>query len=225
MFCVITFKRSIPGVIKAILWDNDGVLVDTEELYFQAGREVLSEAGIALTREMFIEQSLKKGLSVFDFLPDQDPAIIARLRTKRNARYSQMLRQGVRICDGVRDVLTALHGRLCMGVVTGSRREHFEVIHAQTHLLPFFDFVVVREDYDRSKPDPDAYLTAMRLHGLSPEECVVVEDTERGCKAAAAAGLRVFIAPHELAQHGDFSSAYKRLNHLREVVGEIERLI
>lgn len=212
-------------MVKAILWDNDGVLVDTEELYFEAGREVLSEMGVALTREMFMEQSLKKGLSVFDFLPDRDAAIIERLRTKQNARYTQMLRQGVRVCDGVREALTALHGRVRMGVVTGSRREHFEVIHAQTQLLPFFDFVVVREDYDRSKPDPDAYLTAMRLHGLSPEECVVVEDTERGCHAAVAAGLRVFIAPHELAQYGDFSSAYKRLTHLREVVSEIERLI
>lgn len=209
-------------MIKAILWDNDGVLVDTEELYFQAGCEILSEMGIALTREMFIEQSLNKGLSVFDFLPDQNPAVIEPLRTRRNARYSQMLRQGVRVCDGVRDVLTALRGRVCMGVVTGSRREHFELIHAQTQLLPFFDFVVVREDYDRSKPDPDAYLTAMRLHGLTPQECLVVEDTERGCNAAAAAGLRVLIAPHELSQHGDFSSAYKRLGHLREILDEIQ---
>ena len=79
-------------MLKAILWDNDGVLVDTETLYFQAGREILAEQGVVLTTEEFIEQSLTKGMSVFDLLPNQDPQVIDPLRLKRNARYSDLLR-------------------------------------------------------------------------------------------------------------------------------------
>ncbi len=211
-------------MIRAILWDNDGVLVDTEGLYFQAGHEVLATQGVELTHKDFAEQSLKKGLSVFDFLPVQDAELIERLRLKRNARYSALLANGVQIVDGVVETLETFYGRVQMGIVTGSRRDHFDIVHAQTNLLPFFDFVLAREDYEEAKPHPDAYLTAMRLHGLQPDDCVVVEDSERGCIAAAAAGLRVLAVPNALSKYGDFSSAYKILNSVRDVVNEIEKL-
>ena len=211
-------------MIRAIFWDNDGVLVDTEKLYFQAGREILATQGVEMTPADFAAQSLNKGQSVFDFLSDQNAALIEQLRSTRNARYSALLREGVQILDGVVETLRTLHGRVQMGVVTGSRKEHFDIMHAQTNLLPFFDFVLTMDDYRKSKPHPDAYLTAMELHGLKPETCVVVEDSERGCAAATAAGLRVLAVPNALSQHGDFSSAYKILNSVRDVVDEVEQL-
>ena len=211
-------------MIRAILWDNDGVLVDTEGLYFQAGREVLATQGVELTHRDFAEQSLQKGLSVFDFLPDQNTELIEELRLKRNARYSALLAEGVQIMDGIVETLETFQGRVQMGIVTGSRRDHFDIVHAKTDLLPFFDFVLAREDYREAKPHPDAYLTAMRLHGLQPDDCVVVEDSERGCVAAAAAGLRVLAVPNALSKYGDFSYAYKVLNSVRDVVDEIEKL-
>ena len=211
-------------MIRAILWDNDGVLVDTEGLYFQAGYEVLATQGVELTHRDFAEQSLKKGLSVFDFLPDQNAELIEELRLKRNARYSALLAEGVQVVDGVVETLKTFYGRVQMGIVTGSRRDHFDIVHAKTDLLPFFDFVLAREDYEEAKPHPDAYLTALRLHGLQPDDCVVVEDSERGCVAAAAAGLRVLAVPNALSKYGDFSSAYKILNSVRDVVDEIEKL-
>jgi len=211
-------------VLKAILWDNDGVLVDTEGLYFQAGQEILAAQGVVLTREDFIEQSLKKGESVFDFLPEQDEDYIDPLRVERNARYSELLSEGVQVLDGVVETLEALHGRVRMGVVTGSRRDHFDIIHAPMDLLGFFEFVLAREDYDKSKPHPDAYLKAMQLHGWTPDDCVVVEDSERGCAAAAAAGLRVLIVPNDLSAQGDFSPAYKVLGNVREVADVVAEL-
>ncbi len=211
-------------MIRAILWDNDGVLVDTEGLYFQAGREVMATQGIELTQEDFVEQSLQKGQSVFDLLPAQDAELIDRLRLQRNVRYSALLSENVRVLDGVVETLRILHGRVLMGVVTGSRKDHFDIIHAQTNLLQFFEFVVTREDYKEAKPHPDAYLTAMRLHGLDPATSVAVEDSERGCAAAAKAGLRVLVLPNALSQHGDFSPAYRVLGSVREVVDEVERL-
>ena len=88
-------------MIRAILWDNDGVLVDTEGLYFQAGQEVMATQGVELTQEDFVEQSLQKGQSVFDLLPNQDAELIDQLRLQRNARYSALLRERVRVLDGV----------------------------------------------------------------------------------------------------------------------------
>ena len=138
-------------MIRAILWDNDGVLVDTEGLYFQAGHEVLATQGVELTHKDFAEQSLKKGLSVFDFLPVQDAELIERLRLKRNARYSALLANGVQVVDGVVETLETFYGRVQMGIVTGSRRDHFDIVHAQTNLLPFFDFVLAKRRLRRSK--------------------------------------------------------------------------
>ena len=102
-------------MIHAILWDNDGVLVDTEGLYFQAGREVMATQGIELTQEDFVEQSLQKGRSVFDLLPSRDAELIDRLRLQRNARYSALLREHVRVLDGVVETLRTLHGRVLNG--------------------------------------------------------------------------------------------------------------
>ncbi|MDP6041163.1 MAG: HAD-IA family hydrolase, partial [Candidatus Latescibacteria bacterium] len=102
--------------------------------------------------------------------------------------------------------------------------DHFDIIHAPMDLLGFFEFVLAREDYDKSKPHPDAYLKAMQLHGWTPDDCVVVEDSERGCAAAAAAGLRVLIVPNDLSAQGDFSPAYKVLGNVREVADVVAEL-
>ena len=112
-----------------------------------------------------------------------------------------------------------------MGIVTSSRREHFEVIHAGTNLLPYFDFVLMREDYTHSKPDPEPYLTAMAQNGLSAEECVVIEDSERGLRAALAAGLRCIVIPQGLTRGLDFTGALAVLDDIRQLPPLIDQLM
>jgi HAD superfamily hydrolase (TIGR01509 family) len=207
------------SVVKAVFWDNDGVLVDTEKLYFQASREVLSEIGIDLTTERFIQISLKQGRSTFVLASEQGvkPEIIDRLHAERNRRYSELLQNGVRVLDGVGDALRKLQGKVSMGIVTSSLRAHFDIIHADTGLLPFFDFVLAREDYQKSKPHPEPFLTAAAQSGLRPEECIIVEDSARGLAAANAAGIRCIVVPNLLTRNGDFSEAYRVVNNVREV--------
>ena len=69
-----------------------------------------------------------------------------------------------------------------MAIVTSSRRVHFDAMHTRTGLIPYFDFVLAREDYALSKPDPEPYLAAMKKSGCGPEECLVVEDSPRGLR-------------------------------------------
>jgi len=214
-------------MIKAVIWDNDGVLVDTEELYFKATREVLSEIGVDLTTKLFAQISLKQGRSTFDLAAAQgvESVVIARLRADRNRRYSDLLRNGVRVLDGVKDTLRQLQGKVLMGVVTNSRREHFELIHTTTGLLQYFDFVLTREDYGKSKPNPDPFLTAIIRNGLQPEHCIIVEDSERGLAAAKAAGIRCIVVPNRLTRNGNFSGAYRVLSSAKEVVAEVLKLL
>lgn len=210
-------------MIKAVIWDNDGVLVDTEELYFKATREALSEIGIDLTSELFAQISLKQGRSTFDLAAAQgvQPKLIARLRADRNRHYSNLLRNGVRVMDGVEDTLRQLHGKVLMAVVTSSLREHFEIMHSGTGLLHFFDFVLTSEDCEKLKPNPEPFLTAIVRSRFPPEHCLIVEDSERGLAAAVAAGMRCIIVPNRLTRSSDFSRAYRVVNSVREVTMEV----
>ena len=212
-------------MLKAILWDNDGVLVDTEKLYFQACKEVLASEGVRLTRAQFTDISLGRGESVFGLLEGLTGEEVEPLRQRRNRRYTELLRRGGLELPGAELVLKQLFGKVIMGVVTGSRRDHFEIIHASTDLLRFFDFVLTREDYQESKPHPDAYLATMNQQALVGEECVVIEDSERGCKAATDAGIRCLAVPNDWSVEGDFSCAYKVLDGIEAVVPEVMRLM
>ena len=100
----------------------------------------------------------------------------------------------------VLDVVSSLHGHYRMGIVTSSRRDHFEIIHRGTGLLPYFDFVVTADDCPRTKPCPDPYLRAIEASGVDPAAGVAVEDSERGLEAATAAGLRCVIVPSRLTR-------------------------
>lgn len=204
--------------LKAILWDNDGVLVDTEKLYFQACREELAARGIRIGEAEFIATFLKSSEGIRAFVGDLDEAEFEALRTRRNARYSALLHGGVEPIAGVEEALKALCGKVRMGIVTSSRGDHFELIHATTGLLPYFDFALVREDYAASKPDPEPYLMALERMGLPADECLVVEDSERGLQAAVSAGIRCAVIPQGLTRTSDFSQAYAVLSDLSELV-------
>jgi HAD superfamily hydrolase (TIGR01509 family) len=215
--------RGVMISAKAIFWDNDGILVDTERLYFQATREVLATIDIELTRELYIEHFLTKdtGVSALAISKGISDGDIEELRRVRNERYTQLLRTEPLVIDGVRDVLVALHGSHSMGIVTSSRQDHFDVIHERSGLLPYFQFVLTSADFSKSKPDPEPYLLALERSGFHKDECLVIEDSERGLAAAKAAGLRCIVVPSDLTRGGRFDGAHAVLGNIRELADEL----
>lgn len=205
--------------IRAILWDNDGVLVDTEGLYYQATREVMASAGVELTEEAYLRYFLVEARGAWHLLEAKgfSPAEVAGLRERRNRRYLELVEQESRPLPGVVEVLRALHGRFRMCIVTSSHADPFAAAHRATGLLPFFEFVLTRECYGNCKPDPEPYLCAVERLGVSKEECLVVEDSERGLRAAKAAGLTCWVIPHGLSRHGSFAAADRVLESIGDV--------
>src|SRR3989344_6677602 len=121
---------------KAIFFDNDGLLVDTEPLYFRATHEIFAPIGIEIAKEWYIRENLGKGRSSFELakekgIPDDQ---IVRLRQRRNERYGELLKEKVKPIDGVSEVLEKLYGKFLMGVVTSGRRDHFDIIMQKTEL-------------------------------------------------------------------------------------------
>jgi HAD superfamily hydrolase (TIGR01509 family) len=206
---------------KAILWDNDGVLVDTEHLYFKATQEILRSIGIPLTDEQYLELFLRQGKGAWHLVEESGvaPTDVDRLRDERNALYGRWLSEGPRAIDGVASVLGALHGKYIMGVVTSSRRDHFDLIHQSTDLLKYFDFVLTSGDFARVKPDPDPYLRAIERSGVDADACVAVEDSERGLESARQAGIRCIVIPTALTRGCRFAGAHRILDSVRDLPG------
>jgi HAD superfamily hydrolase (TIGR01509 family) len=204
--------------MKAILWDNDGVLVDTEPWYFEASREALRGLGVEIGEAEYVEVSLNQGASVFDVAAARGVSAerIEAARAARNMHYSALLAR-TELIPGVRETLESLYGRLPMAVVTSSRPEHFALQHGRTGSLRFFEFVLTGADCTRHKPDPEPYLLAAERLCLEPAECLVVEDTERGLVAATRAGMRCAVVPRGLSARGDFSSALRVLERIEQV--------
>ena len=208
-------------MIRALFWDNDGVLVDTERLYLQATREVMEAAGRPFTMDDYREYFLRQGTGAWHLLENVTPDDIRRLRQARNDRYSDLLRAHAREIDGVSDVLEELHGKYTMGIVTSSRRDHFDLIHARCDLLRYFDFVLTADELPHTKPHPDPYLIATARSGCAPAECLAIEDSERGLESAVAAGIRCVVIPTPLTRGGNFA----RASHVLESVGSLAAVL
>jgi HAD superfamily hydrolase (TIGR01509 family) len=204
----------------ALLWDNDGVLVDTEGLYFKATREVLATVGVELNEALYVQLFLREGRGAFHLARDRglDEAQIDTLRNARDARYAQLLETGSLLFAGVEQAMAALACQYRMAIVTSSLREHFQLIHRSTQILQHFEFVLTRGDYLHAKPDPDPYLTALARLGHRADACLAIEDSERGLRAARAAGLRCWVVPSPLAREGSFAEAERVFASFGELV-------
>lgn len=200
-------------MFDAIFWDNDGVLMATEHLYYRANAEALATAAIDLSLTDFHKISLVQGESVLALAGGAE----ATIRPLRDRRYLELLESEARVMPGAPELLGRLAGRQPMAIVTSCRRVHFEAMHRRSGLLGHFDFVLTREDYQRSKPDPEPYLTACRRAGVAPQRALAVEDSQRGVTAAAGAGLTVAAFPGELNAGGDFAAARWQIAALAEL--------
>jgi beta-phosphoglucomutase-like phosphatase (HAD superfamily) len=202
---------------RAILWDNDGVLVDTEKVFFEANRRELATLGVEARWADFEEISLRRGQSLLS-LSGLDGDDLRALFARRDALHSELLSTEEIAIVGMGELLGRLAPRFRMGIVTSSHRKHFEIIHARSGLLPHFEFHVVREDYALSKPHPDGYLAGIYRTGLPPERCLAVEDSPRGVASAQAAGLEVvFFAAGGVGAEREVGSVLARVESAREL--------
>jgi HAD superfamily hydrolase (TIGR01509 family) len=209
-------------VIRGIIFDLDGVIADTERLQWAAYRDVLLEFGIDVGLDEYRLHWIREGFGpeyacrtyALPIAPDE-------LRVRKAAVYEAMLRNGIAPCPGAVAALARLRRSHRVGLATNTARGEVAFILAHLGLAAFFHATVAREDYARAKPAPDAYLTAAAALGLPPEACVVVEDTERGLRAALAAGTRVVAVPNALTFDNDFTGAACRLAHLDELTPEL----
>ncbi len=197
--------------LAAILFDNDGVLVDTEALYFRANREILATIGVTLDEAAYVDLFLRSGRGAWHLAEElgHDDTAVRALRAARDRRYVELLTDvgaGVRMPRAL-EIVAALARRYRLAIVTSAEPEPFARTHAGTGLLPYFEIVLTRDCYQRSKPDPEPYLRAVELLGLTPAQCLVIEDSRRGLQAARAAGIACWAIASGLTAGESFEGA------------------
>lgn len=209
---------------KYILFDHDGVLVDTEFWYYQAGARALADIGLTLDQDQYL-RDMNQGLGTWAQARAAgiDEKVIGGQREARDAYYQEYLRTEAIEIEGVVEALTELAKYARMAIVTTAKRADFEVIHEKRQIRKFMDFVLVREDYNFAKPHPEPYLTGLKRFGASKEETLVVEDSARGLTSATAAGIDCAVVYNEFTKSHDFSSASYRIEKLIELKEIIQR--
>ncbi len=208
-----------------ILWDHDGVLVDTEPLYFEATRAHIARLGVTLELTEYLAD-MAMGRAAWErarLLGATDEQIAAG-RDARNADYQRLLRERNIEIPGVLDVLETLGQHFAMAIVTTAKREDFELIHRKRQIVQHMDFVLASGDYAQAKPAPDPYLAALARFGAEPQEAIVVEDSERGLRSAVAAGIDCVVVESEFVRGQDFSSATHQIRSLAELPGLLAEL-
>ncbi len=212
--------------IRFVLWDNDGVLVDTEEGYYLATRRALAEIGIVLDLDVY--QRLRAVGTTTWTLAEQagiDAQTIRKQRDLRDAYYQDFIRSGQLEVAGVVDVIASMTASYRMAIVTGAKRRDFELIHRERRIVRHMEFVLAREDYKTGKPAPDSYLAALERFGAAPAESVVIEDSQQGLDAARAAGLRCLIVRNGFfGSSHDFGGASRVLGSVADVPDVIAEL-
>ncbi len=192
-------------MLRAVIFDFDGVLVNSESLHFSTLKEALDGAGAALTEHVYQERYLAlddKG-AFSAFFADQgvriDQEQLQGYLQKKAALFKERIRRGeVMIYPGVREVIDTLSHRYLLAVATGSRRDEVETILRSAGLRLPFMVVVSADDVKKGKPDPESYcralaginLAAKQGPAVQPSECVVIEDSRQGIVSARAAGMK-----------------------------------
>jgi HAD superfamily hydrolase (TIGR01509 family) len=212
-------------MLAGILWDNDGVLVNTERIFYEVNRDFLRQHRIELTEENFFDWFLCDNRGAWHLLAERGatPQEIDSWRRLRNALYTERLARETNLLNpGVDRILDRLRARMDMGIVTSASREHFNAVHDRLDIARHFKFVITEEAYASSKPSPEPYLLGLRKLGLPPQQCIVVEDSPRGLASALAAGIRCIVLRNSMTGHCRFEGAYGVADSIEELQAQIE---
>lgn len=184
--------------LQAVLFDMDGLLVDTEPLWFEVESEVMARLGGSWgpdDQAKLVGGSLKATL---DYLLAKASRPVSRERLARwmlDGMVSRLVSSAVALRPGALDLLAEVTAaRVPHALVTSSERVIMEAVFRATALD--FEVTVCAEDVTRIKPDPEPYLLASKLLAADPASCVVLEDSANGVAAAEAAGCRVIAVPN-----------------------------
>lgn len=176
----------------AVLWDMDGVLVDTGDLHYLTWEKALAEVDFSLSKEAFVSTFGKNNNSIVKiwFGEDVDPEFIRQLSDRKEEIFRQLVSGNVRLLPGVLAWLTQFRQwGLRQAIASSAPMENIDALVDNFEIREYFNALVSGENLP-GKPNPDVYLKAAEEASVPPERCVVIEDAVHGVEGAKAAGMQ-----------------------------------
>ncbi|MBO2943690.1 HAD family hydrolase [Paenibacillus sp. F411] len=208
-------------MIKAMIFDFDGTIIDTETAWYSAFRDAYQKHGVELTLEMY-SQCIGTSLKTFNpyeylmtelNLPLDKEAFREAIQLKHAALMNQeQVRPGI-----LHYLEQAKEQGLKIGLATSSTRSWVEQHLEQLGLLDYFEVIRTADDVANVKPDPELYTQALEGLGVTADEAVAIEDSPNGARAAAAAGIHCVVIPNTITGTLEFDMPHQRLSCLTEL--------
>jgi HAD superfamily hydrolase (TIGR01509 family) len=197
--------------IRAVVFDLDGLMFNTEDIFNDVGRVVLQRRGKEMTRELLQQmmgrrapEALGLMIEFHGLVDDTVGGLIDETRTL----FAELAVDRLAPMPGLSTLLERIESRgLAKGVATSSGRRYLEEILHRFDLLERFAMTLTAEDVTHGKPHPEIYLTAAARLNVAPDEMLVLEDSHAGTTAAVSAGAVAISVPNDHSRHQDFSHA------------------
>ncbi len=195
-------------MITTIIFDLDGLLADTEGLHFQSYREVLAQHGVDVSLPQYIEHWVRGGKGVTAWAEECGFVLdVPSIHKQKYARYQELVQTSAQLMAGAVDALERLHGTRRLALASASHGNSVQWVLNCLGITHYFDNILSGDDVQRSKPFPDIFIKSARNLTADPSECVVLEDAERGVRAANSAGMKCIAIPNQYTRDNDFSLA------------------
>jgi len=211
--------KNLETVPEAVVFDMDGLMFNTEDIYFAVGEELLRRRGKNFTRELSDAMMGRPPQASFEIMIQWHNLSVTwqELAAESEDLFIERIQGRIAPMPGLLELLTALESaNIPKAIATSSSRRTLRAVLACFDLEPRFAFTLTAEDVVQGKPYPEIYLKACERFGLPPHKVVVLEDSEAGCRAAAAAGTITVAVPGSHSARHDFTCATMVISTLRD---------
>ena len=214
-------------MLEVLIFDLDGLLVDSEPLQFRAYREAFSRNGVSLKLSDWPEWQKLEGSAARWIEAHDLPLDAERLRAEKKGLYEALIEDELTLKPGARSLVETLSNQFRLCIASGSRPESIVASLNRFSLMPHFEKLFSAAHLRRSKPYPDVFEEALSRMQVAPQRALVIEDSVTGLQAATSAGIRCVVCPDTFTPSPltDYAGAALVVNSLEELtLPELERL-
>lgn len=199
-----------PSPIRAVVFDLDGLMFNTEDIFNEVGHLTCRSRGKEMTLDLLQQMMGRRAPEAIAMMIEYHgwPDTVEALIDETRKMFFELAEERLAPMPGLFELLARIESRgLPKAVATSSARRYLEEILRRFDLLERFDFTLAAEDVTHGKPHPEIYLSAAQRLGVAPHEMLVLEDSHAGSKAGVAAGAVVISVPNDHSRYQDFSHA------------------
>jgi len=212
-------------MIKAVIFDKDGVISDSVPFMFKVFSSLLGKYQIKCELNTLYDKLFQNMMSGYDVYPELHNHITYKeYRAGLREIYNDLFDKEFKLIPGAKDTISQLSKRYTLALASSNHQHTIDKEFTKFDLKRYFKSIVTGDDIHVDKPDPGAYLLTLKNLNLKPDECIVVEDTTVGLKAANAAGMKCIILLHDYAKDYDYSMAFATITSLAELESTINKI-